>query len=90
LKEKLATWIGPEYGEFLSLAAAIRDRIRSSGLSFGERRRIYYRVVDSPALGLLRDGRGGEAQQTIEQILGEELGPSEAASSPVQTAEVRL
>jgi siroheme synthase-like protein len=90
LKEKLATWVGPEYGEFLRLAAAIRDRIRSSGLSFGERRRIWYRVVDSPALGLLRDDRGHEAQQAIEQILGEELGPSEAASSPVQTVEVRL
>ncbi|MDR3719555.1 MAG: bifunctional precorrin-2 dehydrogenase/sirohydrochlorin ferrochelatase [Bryobacteraceae bacterium] len=90
LKEKLATWIGPEYGEFLRLAAAIRDRIRSSGLSFGERRRIWYRVVDSPALDLLRAGRGDEAEQTIEQILGEELGPRTAASSSGQTAEARL
>jgi siroheme synthase-like protein len=90
LKERLAAWIGPEYGGFLRLASAIRGRIRSSGLSFGERRRIWYRVVDSPALELLRDDRGHEAEQTIEQILGEELGPSEAAASPVQPTEVRL
>lgn len=73
LKERLATWIGPEYAEFLSLAAAIRERIRSSGFSFGERRRIWYRVVDSPALDLLRESRAAEAQQSIERILDEEL-----------------
>jgi len=89
LKEKLATWIGPEYGGFLRLAAAIRDRIRSSGLSFGERRRVWYRVVDSPALDLLRAGLRDEAEQTIERILDEELGPRPTAATSGQTAEAR-
>ena len=74
LKEQLATRIGPEYSEFLSVAAAIRSRIRSSGLSFGERRRIWYRLVDSPALELMREDRGNEAERAIGRILDEELG----------------
>ena len=74
LKEKLAVWLGPEYGQFLRLASAIRDRIRSSGLGFAERRRIWYRVVDSPALALLREDRALDAEQTIDRILDEDLG----------------
>jgi siroheme synthase-like protein len=75
LKQKLATWIGPEYAQFLSLASAIRGRIRQSGLSFAERRRIWYRVVDSPALDLLRAEAQDEAEQAIARILDEELAP---------------
>ena len=93
LKEKMVAWIGPEYGEFLRLASAIRGRIRSSGLSFGERRRIWYRVVDSPALGLLRRNRGDEAEQTIGQIIDEELGSPAGSTSghaiPGREAETR-
>lgn len=89
LREKLASWIGPEFGEFLRLASAIRGRIRSSGLSFGERRRIWYRVVDGPAVDLLRQGRGEEAERSIGQILDEELGAA-AVSSSGQTREADL
>lgn len=94
LREKLAAWIGPEYSEFLQLVSAIRGRIRSSGRSFGERRRLWYRIVDSQALDLLRDHRRDEAEQTIERILNEDLGPTPAAAPspgqiPGQTMEVR-
>ncbi len=86
LKEKLASWIGPEYAQFLNLAASIRGRIRHSGLSFAERRRIWYRVVDSPALDLLRAQRQVEAEIAVDEILDEEtdrttvpsVGPREA------------
>jgi siroheme synthase-like protein len=91
LKEKLATWIGPEYGQFLSLAAGIRGRIRQSGLSFAERRRIWYRVVDSPALDLLRAERRGEAERTIARILDEEIAPPAIPGpSSVRTTEAGL
>jgi siroheme synthase-like protein len=73
LKEKLATWIGPEYGEFLGLASAIRTRLRASGLSFAERRRIWYRLVDSPAIEWLGQGRRVEAERLIGSMLDEEL-----------------
>ena len=87
LKEKLASWIGPEYGQFLSLAKAIRGRIRESGLSFAERKRIWYRVVDSPALELLRAERAEEAKQAIACILDQETPqPSGSDSSSGQPA----
>jgi len=82
LKEKLAAWIGPEYGQFLSLAAAIRASVRKSGLGFTERRRIWYRVVDSPALDLLRAGQRDEAERAIAGILDEELAAPAIPASP--------
>jgi siroheme synthase (precorrin-2 oxidase/ferrochelatase) len=89
LKEKLATWIGPEYEQFLSLASAIRGRIRQSGLSFAERRRIWYRVVDSPALDLLRVARRDEAKQAIQRILDEEIAHSAPVPASGETKEAR-
>ncbi len=73
LKEKLASWVGPEYGQFLDLAASIRGRIRHSGLSFARRKSIWYRVVDSPALELLRTDRRDAAEQAIASILDQEI-----------------
>jgi siroheme synthase (precorrin-2 oxidase/ferrochelatase) len=91
LKEKLADWIGPEYAQFLSLAAGIRASVRQSGLSFAERRRIWYRVVDSPALDLLRAGQRNEAERAIARILDEEIAPSPISdSSSVRTTEAGL
>lgn len=88
LKEKMAAWIGPEYGQFLRLASTIRGRIRSSGLSFGERRRIWYRVVDSSALDLLRQDRESEAERVIGRILDEELS-APVGSPPERATEIR-
>ena len=91
LKEKLAAWIGPEYGQFLGLAAAIRGRIRQSGLGFVERRRIWYRVVDGPALDLLRAGQQDQAERAIARILDEEIAPPAIPAAPsVHTTEAGL
>lgn len=80
LKEKLAAWVGPEYAQFLQLASSIRGRIRESGLSFAERRRVWYRLVDSPSLELLRAGRREEAERAVAAILDEAL-PVPAAAA---------
>ncbi|MGD0580479.1 MAG: bifunctional precorrin-2 dehydrogenase/sirohydrochlorin ferrochelatase [Bryobacteraceae bacterium] len=73
LKESLAKWIGPEYAAFLRLAASARERIRHSGLDFASRRRLWYRLVDGPALSLLQAGETDEAAATFEAILREEI-----------------
>jgi siroheme synthase (precorrin-2 oxidase/ferrochelatase) len=73
------------------LAAAIRASVRQSGLSFAERRRIWYRVVDSPALDLLRAGQRDEAERAIARILDEEIArPAIPASPSVRTTETGL
>jgi len=73
LKDALAKEFGPEYAAFLRLAASVRGRIRHSGLDFASRRRLWYRLVDGPALAELRAGRAGEAAASFEEILQAEI-----------------
>jgi len=73
LKEALAQWIGPEYEAFLRLAASVRGRIRDSGLDFASRRRLWYRLVDGPALSQLRRGQPDQAADTFEATLREDI-----------------
>jgi len=73
LKEQLARWLGPEYAAFLRLAASARDRIKHSGLDFDSRRRLWYRLVDGPALEQLRADNSATAAATFESTLSEEL-----------------
>ena len=69
LKDALAKKLGPEYAAFLQLAASVRGRIRHSGLDFAARRRLWYRLVDGPALAELRAGRAERAAATFEATL---------------------
>lgn len=73
LKDALAKMLGPEYAAFLRLAASVRGRIRLSGLDFAARRRLWYRLVDGPALVELRAGQDEQAAATFEAILQEEI-----------------
>lgn len=74
LKERLERDLGPEYAEMLELARASRAELAEKIPEFGERRRRWYQLVDSPALELLRQGRGEEARTLFRAILfGEEL-----------------
>jgi siroheme synthase (precorrin-2 oxidase/ferrochelatase) len=85
LKQSLVQWIGPEYAAFLRLAASVRARIRHSGLDFASRRRLWYRLVDGPALSLLRSGQAGPAAASFEQILRAEI-PAASAVSPSEVS----
>jgi uroporphyrin-III C-methyltransferase/precorrin-2 dehydrogenase/sirohydrochlorin ferrochelatase/precorrin-2 dehydrogenase/sirohydrochlorin ferrochelatase len=73
LKDALAKMLGPEYAAFLQLAASVRGRIRHSGLDFAARRRLWYRLVEGPALAELRAGRAEEAAASFEAILQAEF-----------------
>jgi siroheme synthase-like protein len=73
VREKLAAEIGPEYGEFLELAEKIRPAIGAQVGDFARRKALWYRLIDSPALALLRAGRRGEAEALLRNLLAEEL-----------------
>jgi siroheme synthase-like protein len=73
LKETLVKMLGPEYAAFLRLAASVRERVRHSGLNFASRRRLWYRLVDGPALSQLRAHQTGAAAANFEAILREEI-----------------
>lgn len=69
LRERLAAEFGPHYAKFLDMASELRRRMASTVPDFSTRRRLWYRIVDSSALALLRDGRDAEARAEVEAIL---------------------
>lgn len=81
LRQRFGAELGPEYDEFLRLAAEYRDDITGQLPEFPPRRDLWYRIVDSDIVNLIRQGRADEARTLLEQLL-EEAGvqPSGAAA----------
>jgi siroheme synthase-like protein len=76
IRQRLAGEFGPEYGLFLDLCRQLRNRISALVPEFGRRRALWYRIVDSPALELLRMGRVQEAREALESLIDTETGPA--------------
>lgn len=70
LRQWLESELGEEYGRFLSLAGSVRAPLLASRPDFGERRELWYRLVDSDVLDLLRQGDEETARARFEEILG--------------------
>jgi siroheme synthase-like protein len=66
LRDRLRDIIGPEHGQLLDIFRDVRPRIMASGRSFADRRRLWYELVDGPALEQLRAGGSDEARRSIE------------------------
>ncbi len=58
--------VGPEYEALLELFAEVRPEIMRSGRTFRERRALWYRLVDGPALDLVREGDLDGARRAVE------------------------
>lgn len=71
LRERLALEFGPHYAQFLEICGHIRGRLSRLIPDFSARRKLWYRLVDSPALELLRAGKREEAEAALEEILAE-------------------
>jgi precorrin-2 dehydrogenase/sirohydrochlorin ferrochelatase len=67
LKEWLQREIGPEYGTLLELLSKVRPEITTSIGDFGARRELWYEIVDSNILELLRAGQLEAAQSLIQE-----------------------
>ena len=65
LRDQMAEAIGPEYGALLELFAEIRPHITASGRSFRDRRRLWYGLVDGPAIDEIRAGRRDGARAVL-------------------------
>jgi precorrin-2 dehydrogenase / sirohydrochlorin ferrochelatase len=70
LRQRLESELGDEYGRFLSLAGTVRAPLLASRPDFGERRELWYRLVDSDVLDLLRQGDEEAARSRFSEILG--------------------
>lgn len=70
LRQRLEGELGEEYGRFLALAGTVRTPLAARRPDFGERRELWYRLVDSDVLDLLRQGDEEAARARFEEILG--------------------
>lgn len=71
IKERLQREIGPEYGELLELLKMVRAEITNRIPDFSARRELWYRIVDSDVLGLLRAGQREAAVEAIREMVEE-------------------
>lgn len=72
IRDRIASELGPDYGALLDLLGELRPAVMARFERFDERRRVYLRMVDSEALGLLRQGDTGAARAALLQAI--ELG----------------
>jgi uroporphyrin-III C-methyltransferase/precorrin-2 dehydrogenase/sirohydrochlorin ferrochelatase len=68
IRERLERELGDEYGRFLELAAELRAPLAAAVRSSEERKRIWYRLVDSDVLTLLRAGEIRRARDRVAEI----------------------
>ena len=69
LKEKLQRDVGPEYGRLLELLKDMRPEIAQRISHFGARKLLWYKIVDSELLDLLRVGHQDQARRLLQQIV---------------------
>jgi siroheme synthase-like protein len=70
LREQIKPLVGPEHARFLELAGTLRERLAERCPSFAERRALWFQLVDSDVLHLLRQGDEGTAWQRMADIMG--------------------
>lgn len=69
LKEQFQREIGPEYGDLLEVLTAVRAEIANRVPDFAARRELWYRLVDSDVLGLLRTGKRDAAVRVLREMI---------------------
>ncbi len=69
LRERLEEEIGQEYARFVGMLEMLRSEITHSLPDFAIRRALWYRLVDSEALTLLRQGRDQEAAELLRHLV---------------------
>jgi siroheme synthase-like protein len=69
LKEKLQREVGPEFEALLDMLREVRPEITLRIPDFSARKTLWYRIVDSELLALLRDGQQQEGRHFLRQMI---------------------
>jgi siroheme synthase-like protein len=69
LRERIQREIGPDYAEFLALLKEARGEIAARVPDFATRRELWYRIIDSEALELVRRGQVDAARSRIRELI---------------------
>jgi len=70
IREDLESAFGPEYSEFLDLMGNVREHIIRSVPEADRRREMFYRLVYSDIIDLLRVGQHEKVKERITHVLG--------------------
>ena len=69
LREQIQRSFGPEYGQFLALLGEVRADIAARVPEFAARRKLWYRIIDSEALQLVRSDQLEAARALIQGLI---------------------
>jgi siroheme synthase-like protein len=69
LRERFEREIGREYGAFVVLLKEVRGEIAAGVPDFDARRELWYRILDSNALELVRSGQSEAAREMIQELI---------------------
>jgi precorrin-2 dehydrogenase / sirohydrochlorin ferrochelatase len=69
LRQKLERELGPEHARFLEIAGMLRAPLARRWPDFETRKALWYRLVDSDVIHLLRRGNEREALSRVREIL---------------------
>lgn len=69
LRQRLERELGEEYGQFVAMLGELRPEITRSLPDFERRKALWYRMIDSEALAVIRQGRPQEARQLLRRLL---------------------
>lgn len=86
LRQWLEGVLGEHHARFLELAGTVRAPLAARRPSFEERRDLWYRLVDSDVLDLLRQGDEPAARRRFVEILGVEPGAAAALAPAAEEA----
>jgi len=85
LRQWLESQLGEEYGRFLALAGSVRTALARRWPDFATRKELWYRLVDSDVLDLLRRGDETAAAGRFHDILG--VAPDRIEENRIQEGE---
>ncbi len=73
LKEKLQRDVGPEFELLLNMLKEVRPEITTRIPEFDARKALWYKIVDSELIDLLRDGQHEAARHLLRQMIDEAM-----------------
>lgn len=82
LRQRLERELGEEHGRFLEIAGRLRAPLARRWPDFETRRALWYQLIDSDILHLLRRGEEAKALARCEEILG--VLPEESADAAAE------
>lgn len=71
LRQKLSGEFGPEYGKFLDVMGAIRQKLLQKGKSPEEHKQMFEQLIDEGLLKLVKHNNGKQIDTFLKKVLGE-------------------